>query len=416
MVRDDPKPNVDALILSVSLAHELRRSLDKRLKRIGVVIPIHTLLDGRDALQAHACVDARLGKRSALAGCRLFELHEHVVPDLDVAVILSGGAAFFVRNGGAMIVVDLTTRAARSGGAHAPEVVLRAEPLNPVLRDAYTVVPQGKGLIVIVEDGDPQTICFDPPDFCEKLPRPGNGIALEVIAEAEVSEHLEERMVTRGSAHVVEIVVLARYPQALLDRGRAQVWCGLRAREVVLKRHHSRVDEVERGVVLGNEGCTRHDPVPLGFEEAEEGLSDLVGCHVGSSGLTSFVVHPLSRPRGGPLVGERRGAYKGRMALICIYRGSGPTDAYLVRHFLEGNDVRVHIRGDLITSRGEIPVAEAWPSVWVPEADQERAERLLKAFHGPRLVHPRWVCGTCGEENEATFEWCWQCQSDAPVV
>ena len=36
-----------------------------------------------------------------------------------------------------------------------------------------------------------------------------DGLLLEVIAEAEIAEHLEEGVVARGVADIVEIVVLA---------------------------------------------------------------------------------------------------------------------------------------------------------------------------------------------------------------
>ena len=76
-----------------------------------------------------------------------------------------------------------------------------------------------------------------------------------------------------------------------------------------------------------------------------------------------------------------------------------------MKHFLECHDLAVQVR----TSPHSTPVA----TVWVEEEDRERAEGLMRDFHGPRLVHPRWTCATCGEENDPTFEWCWQCQSEA---
>ena len=100
------------------------------------------------------------------------------------------------------------------------------------------------------------------------------------------------------------------------------------------------------------------------------------------------------------------------MSLVCVYRGSGPTDAYLIRHLLESLDIHVHVRGDLVSLRGEIPIGEAWPSVWVAAEDQPQAEDAIRRFHGPKLVHPRWKCSACGETNEATFEWCWQCGAE----
>ena len=57
----------------------------------------------------------------------------------------------------------------------------------------------------------------------EQLPREGDRVGLEVVAEREVAEHLEERVVARRVADVVEVVVLAAGAHALLRGGRARV-------------------------------------------------------------------------------------------------------------------------------------------------------------------------------------------------
>jgi hypothetical protein len=104
------------------------------------------------------------------------------------------------------------------------------------------------------------------------------------------------------------------------------------------------------------------------------------------------------------------------MDLVCIYRGTGPTDATLVAHWLERNGITAHVQGDLLGLRGEIPVGDAWPTVWVRKPDQGRAEDAVKVFEGPTLVHPTWRCARCGEDNEPNFGSCWSCEADRPDV
>lgn len=100
--------------------------------------------------------------------------------------------------------------------------------------------------------------------------------------------------------------------------------------------------------------------------------------------------------------------------MVCVYHGCGPTDAYLVRDWLERNDIRAWVRGHaLLGAMGQVPVAEAWPSVWVSPNDEDRAADAVRAFHGPALVHPVWRCG-CGEENAPAFGSCWSCGADRP--
>lgn len=102
--------------------------------------------------------------------------------------------------------------------------------------------------------------------------------------------------------------------------------------------------------------------------------------------------------------------------LVRVYQATGPTDAFLVKHWLERNGLVVHVQGDLLSARGEIPIGESWPTLWVPRADVARAEELVERFFGPTLVHPIWRCAVCGEDNEPNFASCWSCDADRPDV
>jgi hypothetical protein len=94
------------------------------------------------------------------------------------------------------------------------------------------------------------------------------------------------------------------------------------------------------------------------------------------------------------------------------YQGHGPIDAFLVRDWLERNEIRTFVRGEhLVSLRGDLPVA--WPSVWVAIADRERAVAAVTTYHQPALVHPVWNCPGCGEENPPAFGSCWNCGREA---
>jgi hypothetical protein len=104
-------------------------------------------------------------------------------------------------------------------------------------------------------------------------------------------------------------------------------------------------------------------------------------------------------------------------AWVRVYRGTGPTDAYLVRDWLGRNQVPAQVRGEgLMSLRGDIPIWEAWPAVWVPTHLEAEARELVSQFDGPTLVHPAWRCGRCGEENAPNFASCWSCGADRPVA
>src|SRR5262249_19857476 len=115
----------------------------------------------------------------------------------------------------------------------------------------------------------------------QELPREGDRLGLEVVAEREVTEHLEERVVARCSSDVLEIVVLAARPHALLTGGGSLVLPSLLAEEDALELHHTGVGEQQRRVVTGHEGRGAHPGVPLALEVAEEGFAELCPCHRG---------------------------------------------------------------------------------------------------------------------------------------
>ena len=96
------------------------------------------------------------------------------------------------------------------------------------------------GLVVGLVDRDPEPVGVEPEHLGEELPRERDRLGLEVVAEAEVAQHLEEAEVAVRAADVVEVVVLAAGAHALLHRRRPPVRRRLVADEVRLERHHAR--------------------------------------------------------------------------------------------------------------------------------------------------------------------------------
>ena len=93
-------------------------------EQIDLVVAVHMLQHGCQPLQAHAGVHTRLGQRVHHAVLGAVELHEDVVPDLDVAVaVLAGRPRRAAGDLGAVVVEDLGARPARPRVAHHPEVV-----------------------------------------------------------------------------------------------------------------------------------------------------------------------------------------------------------------------------------------------------------------------------------------------------
>ena len=247
------------------------------------------LQHGRDALQAHAGIDTGARQARHVAGGVTLELHEHQVPDLDVAV-----AVFLRRSRGAapdlgtVVVEDFRARTAGAGVGHLPEVVRRvagalvvADADDALGRHADFLGPDVIGLVVFLVDGDPELVGGQLVDLRQQFPGVLDGIALEVVAEAEIAQHFEERMVAGGVAHVLQVVVLAAGAHAALRRRGTRVRPRFLAREDVLELDHARIGEKQGRIVARHERRRRNDGVSLGLEELQELLANLGGFHRG---------------------------------------------------------------------------------------------------------------------------------------
>lgn len=59
---------------------------------------------------------------------------------------------------------------------------------------------------------------------------------------------------------------------------------------------------------------------------------------------------------------------------------------------------------------GELSAIDSWPEIWVDGKDYEKAIQFLKPFNAS-IKTEQWMCHTCGEKNESTFDFCWNCQA-----
>ncbi len=275
--------HLERIVLQIGAAGLARSSRNQCLEQIDLVIAVFVLQDGCQALQSHAGIDA--GRRQRLdrtIGLHV-ELHEHVVPDLDVAVAIgirrAGRATGHI---GAVVVENLAARTARSRISHHPEVVgciLRtlvvADTHHALGWQADLLGPDVVGLVIVDVDRGPQLVGRQLVDLGQQFPGPGQALALEVVAKTPVAQHLEERMVARGITDVFQVVVFAARTQAGLHRGRTHVRALVGAQKHVLELHHARVDEHQRRIIARHQRARRHHGVTLGGEEIQEYLADV---------------------------------------------------------------------------------------------------------------------------------------------
>ena len=87
---------------------------------------------------------------------------------------------------------------------------------DPALGQAGDLLPQAERLVVVGIDGDEQLVLRQAVFAGDQLPGKLDGVFLEVVAEGEIAEHLEEGVVPGGIADIVQVVVLAAGADAFL--------------------------------------------------------------------------------------------------------------------------------------------------------------------------------------------------------
>ena len=296
--------------LAIRGARRPGRRDDQLPEKVDVVVAVHALHHGGDALEAHPGVDRGLRQRRHRAVGRAVVLHEHEVPDLDVSVaVLVRRARRAAFDAGAVVVEDLGAGTARAGVAHRPEVRLHAHPREARGIDADLLQPDLGRPVVLFVDRHPQPLGRNAERPGDEVPRIADRLALEVVAEAEVAEHLEERMVPRRVADVLEVVVLAACTHAALGARRSHVAAGLLAEEHVLELHHAGVGEQQRRVVARHQRARGHHGVAMALEEVQECGPQLGAAHA-AGGLLHLAHDSMFSP--GPSAARTCSAEKPR--------------------------------------------------------------------------------------------------------
>src|SRR3984893_5762950 len=249
-------------------------------------------------------------QRRQLARRVAIELDENEIRQLDeTRASLDIDRAFFgsirvttpVASGLAAIDMNLRARAAWPGLAHLPEIVLRAAAQNSFARQKSQIEPGLFCFVVVLIDRRPKSFGVDAPDFGDQLPVKFDRLALVVVAERPIAEHLEERVMVRIAADRFEIVVLAGNPQALLAISNARPRRLAYTQEKTLERDHPGMGKKQRRVALGHQR-SRGDNLMAAFpEKVEKRLTDVVcsPAHVGFIlTQTPAAVHPVGASPG----------------------------------------------------------------------------------------------------------------------
>jgi hypothetical protein len=63
---------------------------------------------------------------------------------------------------------------------------------------------------------------------------------------------------------------------------------------------------------------------------------------------------------------------------------------------------------------GDLIPHETWLELWVmDDADYDKAKQVIESTFSKENDNP-WHCNHCHESNDASFDFCWNCQHSAP--
>lgn len=79
------------------------------------------------------------------------------------------------------------------------------------------------------------------------------------------------------------------------------------------------------------------------------------------------------------------------------------------KNIVELNGISCQIRNEFSSGAvGELSYIDVWPELWVPDWYEARALKIIQGLEMD-ISSGAWSCCGCREENEASFECCWQC-------
>ena len=99
-----------------------------------------------------------------------------------------------------------------------------------------------------------------------------------------------------------------------------------------------------------------------------------------------------------------------------VFVAQHPTEAHFLKGVLENSGIPSEVRGEsLFGARGEVPLTEGLPEIWVENDDQAAEAREIlqsQSTQNEEAAGESWVCSNCGETVEPQFTACWKCNSE----
>ena len=153
-----------------------------------------------------------------------------------------------------MIIENFGTWATGPRWSHHPEIVIRCDANDAIIRQARNLFPHIRGLIIGMIDRDQEFFFGNIQFLGHQFPCKWDRLGFEIITKAKIPKHFEKCMVTCRITNVIQIVMFATRTHTFLRGGCAFVIARFNTREQVLKLNHTRIGKHQCRIVARHQG------------------------------------------------------------------------------------------------------------------------------------------------------------------
>lgn len=98
-----------------------------------------------------------------------------------------------------------------------------------------------------------------------------------------------------------------------------------------------------------------------------------------------------------------------------IYTNENRYLVHNIQNIVENAGITIMLKNEFAAgAAGDLVPHETWLELWVvDDSDYDNAIQAIDASFSNK-TDAKWVCRHCGENNDASFDFCWHCQNSAP--
>lgn len=88
-----------------------------------------------------------------------------------------------------------------------------------------------------------------------------------------------------------------------------------------------------------------------------------------------------------------------------------------IKNLLQQASIEVMLKNEFASGgAGDLSPFDTWPELWlINDSDFENANQIIDSSIS-KPGSKDWICEQCGESNDASFDFCWSCNTSRPAL